>query len=50
MLVVTKEVIREKIPSPVKPTSKMMVAGNRSERRPAKRRSAAKQSEYEVMI
>lgn len=47
---VTNEVMREMTPRPVKPTSKMMVAGKRSDRRPAKRRRAAKQREYEVMI
>jgi hypothetical protein len=47
---VTKLVMREKIPRPANPASKTIDAGNKSESRPENNRNAAKQSEYEVMI
>jgi hypothetical protein len=42
---VTKEVIKLRTPSAMKPASKTIWAENKSESRPAKRRNAEKQSE-----
>jgi len=45
LLDVTKELTSEMTPSAAKPNSKTTEAGNKSDRRPAKSRNAAKQSE-----
>ena len=50
LLVVTKDVTIDATPSMAKPSSNMTDAGNKSLSRPAKRRNAAKQIEYDVMI
>jgi hypothetical protein len=47
---VAKEAAKLRAPRPMKPPLKIMVAGKRSDRRPAKSRKALKHSEYEVTL
>lgn len=50
LLVVTKELIKDMTPRPVNPSSNMITAEKRSDRRPANRRNEANVREYDVRI